>query len=88
MESLIANLIEELSKEGETQKQAYLQISAMRIVISAIFAGLDDTTRQDIRNQIIEAFEHLEFTDHLSTESDKLRNTTLKLLEFGTDIQR
>ncbi len=29
MESLIANLIEELSKEGKTQKQAYLQISAM-----------------------------------------------------------
>ncbi|EMG7899501.1 sigma-S stabilization anti-adapter protein IraP [Enterobacter hormaechei] len=86
MESLIANLIEELSKEGETQKQAYLQISAMRVVIYAMCAGLDDIKRQAIHNQIFEAFDHLELTDRTSTESEELRNATLKLL--GTDILR
>ncbi|AIE64448.1 sigma-S stabilization anti-adapter protein IraP [Enterobacter hormaechei] len=86
MESLIANLIEELSKEGKTQKQAYLQISAMRVVIYAMCTGLDDIKRQAIHNQIFEAFDQLELTDRTSTESEELRNATLKLL--GTDILR
>lgn len=81
MKLLIANLIEELSKESETDKQAYLQVSAMRIVISAMYCGLDEVTRQGIRNHILEAFDHLEYAAPMSTDSEKLLNTTLKLLE-------
>ncbi|AWZ97705.1 hypothetical protein CSB67_3497 [Enterobacter hormaechei] len=48
--------------------------------------GLDDIKRQAIHNQIFEAFDQLELTDRTSTESEELRNATLKLL--GTDILR
>lgn len=81
MKHLIADLIEKIADQEASKKDALIQLDALQIVITALFANQDSLTKEAIRNHISHAFERL---DEESTtdpvELERLKGATFALL--------
>ena len=81
MKYLIADLIEKIADQEASKKEALVQLDALKIVVTALFAKLDSQTKDAIREHITDAFEKLaEENSNDLTELDSLKGATLALL--------
>ncbi|MDV5275726.1 sigma-S stabilization anti-adapter protein IraP [Leclercia adecarboxylata] len=81
MKYLIADLIEKIADQEASKKEALVQLDALKIVVTALFAHLDSHAKEAIRDHISHAFEKLaEENSNDLTELDSLKGATLALL--------
>ncbi|QIG29965.1 sigma-S stabilization anti-adapter protein IraP [Leclercia adecarboxylata] len=81
MKYLIADLIEKIADQEASKKEALVQLDALKIVVTALFAHLDSQAKEAIRDHISHAFEKLaEENSNDLTELDSLKGATFALL--------
>lgn len=81
MKYLIADLIEKIADQEASKKEALVQLDALKIVVTALFANLDAQTKDAIRDHITEAFEKLaEENSSDLAELERLKEATSDLL--------
>ncbi|WP_313471371.1 sigma-S stabilization anti-adapter protein IraP [Atlantibacter hermannii] len=81
MKYLIADLIEKIADQEASKKEALVQLDALKIVVTALFAKLDSQTKDAIRDHITEAFEKLaEENSSDLAELERLKEATSDLL--------
>ena len=81
MKYLIADLIEKIADQEASKKEALVQLDALKIVVTALFAHLDSQAKETIRDHISHAFEKLaEENSNDLTELDSLKGATFALL--------
>jgi len=81
MKYLIADLIEKIADQEASKKEALVQLDALKIVVTALFAKLDSQTKDAIRDHITEAFEKLaEENSSDLADLERLKEATSDLL--------
>jgi len=81
MKYLIADLIEKIAVQEASKKEAIVQLDALKIVVTALFAKLDSQTKDAIRDHITETFEKLaEENSSDLAELARLKEATSDLL--------
>jgi len=81
MKYLIADLIEKIADQEVLKTEALIQLDALKIIVTALFANLDSQTQDAIRDHISQAFEKLaEENSSDLTELERLKEATSDLL--------
>lgn len=91
MKYLIADLVEKLATQEASKLEAFVQLDAIEIVVMALFAQLDEQSKQAIRENITQAFQNLSDAGQTDpTELNRLRLATFKLLnrEISLHVNR
>ncbi|MDK4743875.1 sigma-S stabilization anti-adapter protein IraP (plasmid) [Leclercia adecarboxylata] len=83
MRALLAELVNTIAEQHESEKELIIQAEALNIVVTAILMRLDDNVRAQLKNEINEAFAsqhggHPSFTD----ETHILQRAVEELFNF------
>ena len=75
MRALLAELVNTIAEQHESEKELIIQAEALNIVVTAILMRLDDNVRAQLKNEINEAFavQVIAFLDHFGIADDDAR---------------
>lgn len=85
MRALLAELVNTIAEQHESEKELIIQAEALNIVVTAILMRLDDNVRAQLKNEINEAFavQHSGVSSH-AAETRMLHGAVEELFVFQT----
>ena len=85
MRALLAELVDIIAEQHESEKELIIQTEALNLVITAILMRLDDNVRAQLKNEINEAFavQHSGVSSH-AAETRMLQGAVEELFVFQT----
>lgn len=85
MRALLAELVNIIAEQHESEKELVIQAEALKLVVTAILMRLDETVRAQLKNDINEAFaaQHSGNSSH-TAEKCMLQCAVEELFTFQT----